>query len=62
MLLRPHPPAKAEPCAQLQRFFRRIRGRAFALPRDREQAAGWSVNDWIQIENELAFRDSRRPC
>ena len=62
MLLRLHSPAKAEPCDQLRRFLRRIpRGRTWALLRKREHAAGCSVDDWLQIENELALRNLRRP-
>jgi hypothetical protein len=62
MLIALHCPNETEPCAQLRRLLRRVSSRALALFQKRDAAAGCSVNDWLQIENELAFRDQRRPC
>jgi len=62
MVLRLHPAATAEPCIQLRRFFQLMSGRVLALFQQRELAIGCSIEDRFQIQNELAFKDLRRPC
>jgi len=62
MLLRRHSRARAEPWAQLRGLLRQIRSRAMARYQSRECSAGYSADDWLQIEAELVFRHLRWQC
>jgi hypothetical protein len=50
---------EAVPRNRLQQVVQKIRGRAHSAFERRARADGLSLEDWVQVEYELMFRDLR---